>query len=115
MKVYHKLEYLSLAGLSSLVKCLQVRPDPTKVKHSMVLHSRVDSRPYPEALYKAGKAYQGQTPSLIQTFVKYGLNFFYNMKPWGHNLRIFVLARVLVRIGWRSLSRTKILAYYKYL
>jgi hypothetical protein len=30
---HYKLELLSLASLSSLVKCLQVRPEPTQVKH----------------------------------------------------------------------------------
>jgi len=30
---YNNLERLSLASLSSLVLCLQVRPEPTRVKH----------------------------------------------------------------------------------
>ncbi len=30
---HNKLERLSLASLSSLVECLQVRPNPTRVKH----------------------------------------------------------------------------------
>jgi hypothetical protein len=32
MNSYRELEYLSLAGLSSLVKCLQIRLEPTRVK-----------------------------------------------------------------------------------
>ncbi len=32
MNAYKKLEYLSLASLSNLVKCLQIRPEPTWVK-----------------------------------------------------------------------------------
>jgi len=45
MTFHIKLGHLSSASLSSLVKCLQVSPQPIRVK---VLHSKVGSWPYPQ-------------------------------------------------------------------
>jgi hypothetical protein len=64
--VVRKLECLSLASLSSLV-----RPEPTQVKHL--------SRPYPQTLDKTGKACQGQIIySLLRTLINYERKKFYN-------------------------------------
>jgi hypothetical protein len=47
MTAHNKLERLSLAGLSSLVLSLLVRPELTLLNHlSQLLHSRVGSWPY---------------------------------------------------------------------
>jgi hypothetical protein len=46
MNFRNKLEYLSLASISSLVQCLRVRAEPTRVKTFQVPHSRVGSWPY---------------------------------------------------------------------
>ncbi len=56
-KFRKKLERLSLASLSSLVYCLWVKPEPTRVKHisGAPLLGRLPG------LAHAGKACQGQT------------------------------------------------------
>jgi len=47
----NKLERLLLAGVFSLVKCLEVWPEPAQLKHlSGVLNSRLGSGPYPQTL-----------------------------------------------------------------
>ncbi len=63
--VYKKLEFLSLASLSSLVYCLRVMPEPTRVKqHAREAYERVGSLPYPQTFNK------GQTLKLFTSFHK---------------------------------------------
>jgi hypothetical protein len=50
--VCNELECFSLAGLSSLVKCLRVRLEPTRVK-LQVFHYSVGSWYYPQTLGSA--------------------------------------------------------------
>jgi hypothetical protein len=56
-----KLEHLSLATLSSLVKYLQARPEPLQVDQLSCVPLKGGFGPYPKILDQAGNAYQGQT------------------------------------------------------
>jgi hypothetical protein len=81
------LECLSLEILSSLVKILQIRPEPIRGKHISVSprQDRLQALPINSRL--SWTSVQGT--SLLRKFVNYDRKRFYNIGPWTQRYKTF--------------------------
>ncbi len=81
--IYEQLEYLSLSGHSSLVKCLWIRPEPARAKHNLCspLFGRLLALPINIRLSWKGPPYERS--SLLCTLVNYGYKSLLSFCPRG--------------------------------
>ncbi len=80
--IYEQLEYLSLLGLSSLVKCLWIRPEPARAKRILgyPLFGRLLALPINIRLGWKGPL--NERSSLLCTLINYGCKKSCVILPW---------------------------------